>query len=503
MSDLAYFWLLFQGATALWLGLYVLTRGGIQNRPWMMAMALGIWSLSPFSAVAAAAFPAPASHAWLRIIAAVLPIIIGFFFGVTLSLASEDVSKERKTAVNRISQGMLIAGFVLAVLCSSTNLVFDYRTAPTTLQSLLTNNFTTFGPLLPFYLTYTVATPLLLLLILLIVYRYHRQMDTPSQTEIVLIVWAAGAWLLGLMVRNVELLLRRTAVLTTSAPRTAVTVGGDLLFVAAILLLGWSIARHNAIIRGRVILRDFALSAFGFLLILLAYLVLPLLLNRFFFQFDTATVRGMGLFFVITAVFTHMLLETVRRQAASVVQPSAVARLQGEMSDLLSDSRQGTPLDQSLAQLEQLRNRTEIRQHIDKQLLRDLQSAEGHANLLDSPLLTLYAIRQQLPSTPTERQKISGLFDLLTKAVAKLEANPALLGRRGDEILQILRLRLDEGLDRAEITLRLHMHPRKYDRLLNQGLDHLADAVIELETLSHQARLQSSAQTASPQQQSD
>ncbi len=476
MSDLAFFWDLFKGAAALWLALYIFTRGGIHNRPWMAAAALSVWSLSPFSIAIARTVPPDDALFWLRVITAVWSMTIGFFFGVALSLAKELSSSAWKTPLDWISQAILMLGLVIGFLSGLTNLIFDFQSTTSTIANFIPSNFSNLGILQPLYLIYTTATPILLVIILVWSYQQSKQSSEQGDTGLRLLVVASVLWLAGLLIRNV-LYFEGIA----GNGRVLLITLSDLLFVATVALLGWSVAKYNAIVQQKIILKDFLFSGLGFITIILAYAFVPWLLGRTIFTFDALTTKILTLFLTGIAVLTHMLIETTRIRVRNLLPPEPAVALQNEVSHLLKSSREGTPLTESIKTLDKIRQNTAVREQINKQLIRNLHHPDENFDIDALPLFNLTVLQKRISEGITQRQKMSQLIYFFQEAIAYINNEMPLANRRKEEITQILNLRIHEGLERADITLRLHMHPRKYDRLFAEGLALLADACIEME----------------------
>ncbi|MEM7335316.1 MAG: hypothetical protein AAF490_24780 [Chloroflexota bacterium] len=476
MSDLTFFWDLFKGAAALWLALYIFTRGGLHNQPWMAAAALSIWSLSPFSIAIARTVSPDEALFWLRIITAVWPMTIGFFFGVALSLAKELSPSVWKTPLDWVSQAILLFGLLLGALSGLTNLIFNFQSATGEINNFLPSNFNQFGSLHSIYLVYTTATPILLVIILLWSNQQVKASDKRVDTGLQLLVMASVLWLAGLIIRNV---LYLDSIVGNG--RTALIITSDLLFAATVTLLGWSVAKHNAIVQQKIIFKDFIFSGLGLTVIMAAYAWLPWLLGQTIFTFDTVTAKILTLFLTGVAVLTHMLIETTRLRVRNLLPPEPSAAMENEVSHLLRSSRGGISVIESIKTLDKIRQNTAVREQINKQLIRNLHHPDENFDIDALSLLDLSIVRNRIPKEATNRQKMSQLIYLFQEAITFINDEMLLSNRRKDDIIKVLDLRIKEGLERADITLRLHMHPRKYDRLFAEGLALLADACIEME----------------------
>ena len=474
--ELTFFWELLKSVGALWLGAYALTRGGWYGRAQMAATALILWSLSPFSVAMMAVSDDQSVQFWLRFLIGVWPLTIGFLFGTSMSLVSDSLSDVWRPRLRTVYQLVIVAGVVLGCFGAFSNLVYVYESAQWVSGQWLDGSFAATGSAEPVYRLYQLVIPLLLVVIMTWAVLQTRQSQQPHVMGMRYVMAAGWVWMLGLLLRRI--------VYSGQLVRDGFLFNNlvDPVFVLAIALFGGGMVQHNAIMRGRVVMRDFLLSLAGLLLIVFGFGFLPWALASTLYPFESPLGYFLLLMMTWIAVWTHMLIEMARQRVDIVLVGDTAATVREEVADVMQANLQGLPLEETFDELELIRKKALIRESVNKQLLRALNSAEGQTQLASSALQTLRVVQAQLPEHATERQKASAILTLLEQSLVVLtSADKVAPSARQQELLQILTLRLKDGLDRADITQRLHVHPRKYDRLLTDGVAQLADVIFELE----------------------
>ncbi|MGB1251880.1 MAG: hypothetical protein ACPG8W_14770 [Candidatus Promineifilaceae bacterium] len=477
--EIAFFWELLKSVGALWLGAYILTRGGAHGRSQMAAMAMILWSLSPFSIAMATVSEDTNLRFWLRFLVGVWPITIGFFFGTAMSLVSDVLAvnwhPSWRARMRAFYQVVIVMGITLGCFAAFSDLVYDYSTVQNVSGHWIDNSFRRAGSAEPLYTFYRSFIPLLLIIVITWAMIQARRDQLPNARGLLFLMLSGWVWFAGLLLRRLlysELITGNGFIYDNLA---------DPAFVLALALLGWGMVQHNAIMRGRIVLRDFLLSMAGLIVIVLGFAVLPWLIARAMYPFEGPVTYFLLLVMTWIAVWTHMLIEIVRQRVDIVFVGDTAATVREEVADVMQANLEGVSLEETFDELDLIRKKAMVRETVNKQLLRALNSAEGQLQLAASPLQTLQIVQNGLSEHATDRQKASGILSLLEQGLERLssaETNPS---NRQQELLQILNLRLKDGLDRTDITQRMHLHPRKYDRLLTDGVAQLADAIFELE----------------------
>ena len=474
--EIAFFWELLKSAGALWLGLYVLTRGGAQGRSGMTALALIMWSLSPFSVAMIGVSDAGALQFWLRFLVGVWPITVACIFGMSLSLAGELLPEVRRERLRTIYHAVLILGIVIGTLAAITNLVFDYTTAQQSIGRVIGNSFQSGGTLEPLYNAFRFVMPVLSITVLTL-FVLRRWGSSYANTVGVRYVTLAGwIWLVALTLQ--WLLYDVAANSRTDFIYNHLT---DPIYMLAVVLFCWGLVQHNAMMRGRVVRRDFLLSLATLAIIVTAFGLIPWQVGRRLATFDDPLQWFLLLASTWIAVWTHMLFGMAQRWLDKLIIGDAGSLVRGEVDELMQASREGASLDETMDGLSQLRVKALVHESVSKQLLRAMNTVDGSGVLASSQLHQLAIVQSFYPENPTDRQKSSAVIMLLERALDALVSAETTPSTHQQELLQILTLRIRDGLDRSDITTRHHIHPRKYDRLLSDGITQLADAILELE----------------------
>lgn len=473
-------WLtLTSGAFVLWMGLFIITRDPRHLRAWLAGLAMIAISFLPFGeAIYRVSLSAPNHVFWERLVLVSVPIASGLWFHVAVTLAIE-VFQPRQRRWQILGWAATGLGLLLALANSAaplTEIEELYRGDANSCQALACIA----GPdsySWVYWLSVRALQGGSSLVYALTFLRARRQRH-PSRISLQWLLLAAVMFFLtGLALDTYRLHITPLALF-------------QLLLIVSLALLGWSIAKYNALFQARVLEQDLLMSLGVLGLILLAYNLIPLGLSLWFVRlqlissplsvFQLALGTGM-------AVITHLFIDQVRLRLDSLFDDENRVRLRGEIIRLIQDSREGLTLEATFIQLDQIKTRSLIHQHINKQLLRELDSPDATSALAASPLQslrrvqTMLSIEEPIPDAVPEIRKAGAIVQLLDQALRRLEEADGPNRPRRNEQLSILRLRITQGLDRATIIRRMNIHPRQYDRLLNYGISQLADAVFEME----------------------
>ena len=470
-----FFWELLKSSGALWLGVYILTRGGSQGRSGITAMALILWSLSPFSMAMAGVSDAAGLRFWLPFLVGVWPITVSCIGAMALSLAGEVLDQAWQPRLRTAYHALIMSGVVLGSLAAFTALVFDYATIDHAPERAIDSNFAAVGSAEALYIAYLNIIPLITVAILTWVVIQAWRNHSENARGLNFMAAASWAWLIGLLLQRY---ITRESI---NASDLVFNHLSDPIFALAVALFGWGMVQHNALIRGRIMRSDFLLSLSGLGMTVLVFAILPWLVGRWLYRFDQPVTHFLLLSGTWLAIWSHMLINYTRRWLERVLIGGATTVVHEQVEEVIQASREGVPLSDTFDELAIIRKKALVHEHVNKQLLRSLNTADGLDQLAASPLQELDIVRQNLPAHATDRQKSAEIITLLEKAYLGLVSAEVAPSNRQRELLEILKLRLQDGLDRSTIPLRLHMHPRKYDRLLSDGITQLADVILELE----------------------
>lgn len=454
MEIVTFLWGLVQCAVALWIGLFVLTRDWNEMRSRAVGGALVTWSLVPFGQAMLAVSTPPAAARWLPLIVGAWPITVGFLFGVAFTYVTARAPVGWQATFHNIGRGVGIVGLLLGCLAAITNRIYDYSSLLPNGANFIDGNFGRFGPLKPLYTLYLAAVPLAIIIIALLEWRRDRSRGIACATAGAL-SWGAALTIQAIIARTVA---------PSPAPSPLLLTLALPLFILGFALLAWAIFRHHAILSQALLQNDLLTALVELGLILTLFSLLPTLIARLFGPLSAAVCFAILAATVLAILLSHLRLP-IRRIIDGQLSPAAVpTSAAGDADDDASAVDYAALIDAT----------------VNKQLLRTIHSAEKFNTLAHSPLQTLPVIQNSLPANPTDRQKATAVVTLLHRALDRLGRDPAAVSSQRDEMLHILNYRVRDNLSRADITARLHIHPRKYDRLLAEGVRLLGDAIVEL-----------------------
>lgn len=471
-----------------WLGMFILTRDRQNSRSWFVMLAfiaLAVWYFST-AMVHVTQGNSFGRTLWFRISLAAIVTAYTLWFQATVLLSLALFRPNHPRRWLGVGLVVVISGLALAVISSLTDLVLHGRPVPA-ITSFGTCSYYCLAidnPVIQAIWVFTAATDVTMALVYSIAYWKERRANRPTQVGF---LWLAAASYL--------FLIARLAVFGVQANWLSSHTPAWLSAISA-LMIGWGIGKYNALVKGRVIERDALRSFIEFLLILAGYVILPVisvgLLQPSGIADKPINVFQMGLL-TLLAVLTHTTLTQVRGQIDLRVSADPTAQLRHNVANLLQDSQQGAPLVVTVNALDLTATRALIDQYVDKQMLRRLDMPDSLEHFATHPLQSLSSVTHLLwemsqvtPITASRRERASALLQLLRNAMKRVEADANAGWLHHDVMVEILRLRLNEGFDRLEIVERLNLHPRTYDRLLDQGVQQLAAAIFELERENRQ-----------------
>jgi N-terminal 7TM region of histidine kinase len=389
--------LLGSGGVLVWsLALYVASRAPTRRAPMLAAFAmLCLATYLTGEALGALAPDLPTWSSWLRRTWWAPSLALPVWLALTLALAADEGPERLAAPVKRwlvpIAAVGLAIGATFGLAGGLTNLVQEWD-AP----------FTT-GPDPSFGTRHNPRGPLL----------------APFQAfAIVCLVWAAGnlvvlwrasppgsplrarfAWL---SVSALVFLAGGAWVVIGSGVFMLVGLPGQLLLVAAMLILGWNMARYGALLAGEAVLSDFLAYAATILAIVGLYGAILLTLAPDYAWLE----RGVPLLLVIVA--THVLVDTRGHLLDRVLYAPLLSRLRGQLRELSN---------RVVRQPDELTALADVRETVD-QILRErsddspplrvlVEGALRHLNdlptLSQHPLLGELRAVEQGSGTPLER----------------------------------------------------------------------------------------------------
>lgn len=469
------------GAFFVWLGLFILTRDPRHLRAQLAGMAMLVIAALPFgSAIYQVMDSTAESRALLgRLILAAVPIANALWCHVAITVALDVLPVRRPHWWQIAGWSVTGVGLILGII---NGVAF-----PTVAARLLgaPPSICLVAVCLPpiasyplYYWLLSRSISLITVIVFAISFTQAWRARHPSHAGIRWLCLASAALLLAAFALDAYRLG-----LVSSLPYTR-------LLAISMPFIGWGIAKYNALLQARVLERDFAQTLGIFTLTIITYTLLPWLLIRFLFT-DNIVNGPVGTFQLAlgtgAAVVTHMFIDRVRLRLDRLVSDPNSAYLRGEVAQLIQDSREGAPLKTTLAQIDLIRTRALIFENLDKQLLRELDAPDHVRALAHSPLHSLLCVRNILAmqglsvESASEIQRAGAILTLLEAALQRLSGVDALQRPRRADQVAVLQWRIHGGVDRTEIIRRANIHPRQYDRLLQQSLMALASVVFEIE----------------------
>ncbi len=271
---------------SLWLGFYIVTRSPRSKISWLASATL--WSLSGYFLNHLTAMQGPSVRSsvpwwWGWSVAFVVP----FCFHLSVSLLPERTATKQRPLVVLIY--FLTLSFVAMEVF--TPWIFSGATAEPSIYSSAQRP----GPLYPFFALYAVAVPALS------VYNLRlggRQARSPViRKQFAILQWAALLAVFGAVYNAL------TVWFMLGTP----TLISSLSLGAGVVLLGYAVARYNALIEGRAIGLDFVYTSVAMVLVIGAYLLAAFVSDLIFGVPLIAFV-----FIIMLAIASHSLYDWAR-----------------------------------------------------------------------------------------------------------------------------------------------------------------------------------------------
>lgn len=273
-------------ALSLWLGFYIVTRSPRSRVSWLASGSL--WSLAgsflnslTYINVSPEAGALPWWWGWSAALAA------PFWFHLSVSLLPSKTAKKQRPLVLLVY--LITLNFV--AMEAYTPWVF----AGATMKPPIYNSAQRPGPLFPLFGLFLIAVPTLAL------YNLHlswKRAPSPTfQRRLTLLLWATSLAILGGGYANLSTWLG----LDTPTLVNALSLG------AGMALLGYGVARYNALIEGRAIGRDFLYTSLAIGLVTSVYLLVALIS---YVVYDVPFIAF--IFVIMLAIVSHSLYDWAR-----------------------------------------------------------------------------------------------------------------------------------------------------------------------------------------------
>jgi hypothetical protein len=270
---------------SLWLGFFIVTRGNQTRVSWLAGATL--WSLTgSFLINLIQLFSSTHDDmawwwGWSIAIAA------SFLYHLSLSLLPRELAIKR----NWLNSLIYIVALNLIAIETYTPLIFVREVN----QGVGKGSVPQTGPLFPLFAGFLIIIPLLVLDNLRL--GLSRTKTVPGQQRFKVLIWAGMFVLWG----TIFGVLR-----TWLAPEIS-SVFSDLCFGGSVLLLGYGVARWNALIEGHSVKLDFLYTSLAFSLVVGVYLTAAWFSNMLF---DVPLVAYMLV--IILAIVSHSVYDWVR-----------------------------------------------------------------------------------------------------------------------------------------------------------------------------------------------
>jgi hypothetical protein len=317
-------------AVALCLGLYLVTRSPRSRPAWLAALTLWALAMLFFNNALGVNQPGSFLLPWLRRATLFALPCWAHMAAILRWVTRGDGSRSWLDRVNQVGVPFAYLGAVAMVL---TELISAGRTSFVfAKQSLYLSDWAagSFSPL--------AAGFLLLLGLLAMVNLTHGRRASVSrqlQGQFTILLIATILAALGALYIAIGVLLR------LSVP----SLPGDLLIGISVTMLGYAVARYNALLEGRVIKRDLLYVGVAVGSLTLLVVLIAELLHRLDHQFSSLTV----MLIVMVAISTLMLYDGVRSTVDRLFFRSEYRQLRSNLRLLARDAGSGLSLDEQLA----------------------------------------------------------------------------------------------------------------------------------------------------------
>jgi hypothetical protein len=307
---------------SLWLGFYIVTRSPCSRVSWLASATL--WSLCGYFLNSLTYIQGPSREGilpwwwgWGVVIAGPL------WFHLSVSLLSGKPAKKQHLLV--ILLYLLALNFV--AMGAYTPWVFT----GTTIKPPIYNSAQRPGPLYPLFGLYLVTVPTLSLCNLRLGWRQAK--SPPIQRQFATLLWATSLAIFSGIVTT----------LSTWLGLDTPTLISNLSLGVGVALLGYGIARYNALIEGRVIGLDFIYTFLAISLVVGAYLLAAFISDL---VFDVPFIAF--IFTIMLAILSHSLYDWVRTYLDRFFYRQQYRELRANLRDFAREAVPGHELQEQL-----------------------------------------------------------------------------------------------------------------------------------------------------------
>jgi len=353
------------GALLVWaLGLYVLSRAPARRVPILAAAAMALLALYLIGESLAAFAPDDATWAaWLQCTWWTASVAAPTWLVLTLALARDEdlpaLGARPRWLFATVSVAMLVLGALFGVLGSSTDLLVDWSTPFNTENA----RHVPAGPLLPAYQVFVVVT---LVWALANVARAAKTSPRPVRARFSWLTASAALFLLG----GAWLAIASGVYLRPGWP-------GQLLLIAAMIIMGWNLARYGALLASERVQSDFLAFAATMVGIVALYGVIVIVLAPDYGWIE----RGLPLLLLVMA--THVAVDTRGHLLDRVLFLPGIGTLRGQLRDLSN---------RVVRQPDELSALVDVRETVD-QLMREHASTDPSKQTNELRVLVEGALR--------------------------------------------------------------------------------------------------------------
>lgn len=494
---IAYFVNIISAVSFLWIGLYLLTRGGKSSVSVLTGMTCLIFSLYPFgNALGFFATSYYEYRFWEKATWWAAPLALAAWFSIT-SLILENAIKNQDFVqiryVLKVLRGALILFAVIFILLGSfTNLIYIYDISEHSYVSdekLYYRHDIIFGPIHPWYKSFLIFAVVLAVISSFFVFRLNNR-------ENLIHVDNGLKWILG-----AAILLATGAIMNVFSRMWWLVFLGDVLILLGLLTFSASIIKYTTITNSKINRSDFFMSLVSISLILFIYLIVSVMLvmtraeqlqkmpKLFFLTTEKTyfnwTQFSVGIMFLVILFMTY---DHIRIYVIDYIVEEPNSDIRKRLFALIQASWHRTNKE-IISDLQEIKNREdireEIRRNVNRELLKSLNLSNSHALLAKSPLQKLISVQEILnergvsASQASEIEKADALTTLLKKAFQSI--NNQLRRREKDTIGKVLNLCILKELPRQEILDEIGISSSSYDNYMNDGLELLSEEVFKIE----------------------
>ncbi|TEU20502.1 MAG: GAF domain-containing protein [Anaerolineales bacterium] len=307
---------------SLWLGCYIVTRSPRSRVSWLVSATL--WSLCGYFLNSLTDIQGPPGEGslpwwWGWSVAIAVP----FWFHLSVSLLSGKLARKQRPLV--ILVYLLTLNFV--AMEAYTPWVFSGAT----MKPPIYNSAQHPGPLYPLFGLYLIAVPALSLYNLYLSWRQAKSRSI--QRQFATLLWAT----------SLAIFSGIYATLSTWLRLDTPTLISNFSLGAGVALLGYGVARYNALIKGRAIGLDFIYTSLAIGLVIGAYLLAAFISDL---AFDVPFIAF--IFIIMLAIVSHSLYDWARTYLDRFFYRRQYRELRANLRDFAREAVPGHELQEQL-----------------------------------------------------------------------------------------------------------------------------------------------------------